>query len=1401
MAEALKITKLYTDNPFTDVLIYCVKLIAYGCVIKSEPEALRNETNESYKKADEYMLAIEGKGDYLFYTYNEEILKQSSVPKNLYRDYLRNSRLIDEKYRDELVSLARKYVLENYEERNNYYRTITGLPKYGDPGIPLVMYKYLIPKDETLFDNITYVHECNGEQARLLEKYGVLDIIKQDYPDEKYLDYLTADISIYKARKCMDKQILYQPSCGLIAIDDQFKLTYENCREFVRRKVDSTAMDYESPQYQNFLICYILFLTMLDIITDLQTHIVKKDILDARCIAYIFEMYGVPYYKSIPIKYQTSMCKNINHLVQYKSSPEEMFTLIDLFGVHDEINVYKYYLLRHRLMDGYGDYRYKEDEMKDSKFNTILEHRQTKRPGTDNTIPYPFPYFLQKGNVMFVWADGYRLVEDEDYEIYGYDKIRFLNDIDPKEITYDFYYDKTTVNSEDEPNTNDSIKLSYYSAKHDDENRVYDVVPPYPDYFKDGNTILVSVNSLFLPLSGFTVNPDTNQVTINDSYRTAGEDVWFVFAYGSNNTIKFESIENTATEDGQTIFDLPEPFPYYIINGNAFVLTLGSIMVLPERYRLINNDTQIEFIDGTKVAKGRSLTFNFIYSTDSIYKPLDHLEHTSYKVYATDFYQYRFKIKFPYENYLERGLKVYVKIFDWFIETEFFDIHGDELRLIDTSMALQPGEFLEVHFIYPKDLYDTQVVAKYRVKTVDKWQKIFTVNFPFDNYVRKGNACIIDAAGTPLTEGVNYEWIDEKKTVLQITDPYLRPFTTQAFTALLIYNPRPDTSIDSELSSVDVEYDGQYQFYLKYPFFPYFQTGHSCLFTNNSTFIRYNEIDFSHEFTTHTIDISKGIKPEGTFPFVFEDIKFDQTPLNSVSGYYFYKGEKIYQLYIYTHKYKIARDQLLTVETRTVPVPKDEVYNIPIPEPFNNYISNQWPYFVDFDRYRQDENNDYEVINDAVVPVSPDVLAPYKNINFTFIYKNCYPWLTSKEDYDNDMDLKFVKIPLEAMTNSDEYVKKLEDIKYYDPVTIADRFWDGIDGMHEDIKAKILEQEFNYSRTKYLSIDNVVSVAELSFDIPYFYSMLYDDVYLENELTVEVPSISPAHKFNLAYLFCYMTAITYVYLGLEDKIMDTPSKVLYCKGFNFKADLEALKKYILDERRLPSDYDVWDFIIPKDQISDIPTFINIFNNNKAIYNTIVEGMAEANDYDIYSIWKKLYDSLMIWKFNQDFFKLSSGKVASSFTEFLEERDTVLYTDIQRIRAIEEEETRQNQIVTTISDIVYILDDFIDSKKFRYIYSFFPGESREYILQYLFTIINFFKSYKVEFLAMNTALNLNDKNENLIRPHDVIASKIVHLDKPEYIALRDSPKFTIKTNKTDSVSSEFREALYFTYSYT
>ena len=171
---------------------------------------------------------------------------------------------------------------------------------------------------------------------------------------------------------------------------------------------------------------------------------------------------------------------------------------------------------------------------------------------------------------------------------------------------------------------------------------------------------------------------------------------------------------------------------------------------------------------------------------------------------------------------------------------------------------------------------------------------------------------------------------------------------------------------------------------------------------------------------------------------------------------------------------------------------------------------------------------------------------------------------------------------------------------------------------------------------------------------------------------------------------------------------------------------------------------------------------------------------------------------MVWKFNKDFFKLNDGKIADTFTQYLEEKDYTLYSSLRDITQIEDNETRLNAIVTNITDIVYILKKYLDTTLFKYIYINYPGVSGEYIIQYLFTMINFFKSYKVILHETNIDLKIDDPNTGVIRFHD-ITNRTNMLDKLDYIHL-DERKVSKLITLHDKDTIGFKDKINISYSY-
>ena len=528
----------------------------------------------------------------------------------------------------------------------------------------------------------------------------------------------------------------------------------------------------------------------------------------------------------------------------------------------------------------------------------------------------------------------------------------------------------------------------------------------------------------------------------------------------------------------------------------------------------------------------------------------------------------------------------------------------------------------------------------------------------------------------------------------------------------------------------------------------------------------------------------------------------------------------------------------------------------------------------------------------------------------------------------DEYELKFLKLPLED--DLDEYIRNENSYIDYDEITYGDTTWDG--GLDHDMVMKsILKEEFNFTRTKYISIDTMYDVAKMSAQQSYFFNFLYDNVELENLLTIQVPFIEPGKDFKLSDIFTLLTALTYYYRGVKDTIMDTHSKVLYVNGFNFKADLASLAESIAEKRvtdiyidheakqlslygdvTIPksgsltleiegvTSEDIAEFIpdisiqtpvkidvecfdggvnisvdtededitvfgklyidmdheniildygstphakeqldnfkIPEVSIPSFEEMKSLYINNINVRDELIKGMNEADNKRIYNVYKDLYDALMTielthtyyekdgaptisdipdpdtyiisgeythankpenppvksndisyyyaiidgyyhkfkngeWVFASELYYYTDSDEDATYSEFLKHVDYSLYNILAEAQLIDDSASRNQFIANVIDSILYALEQYIDTQEFQGLFSNLPIMSSEAVKQYIATVINFYKSYKVDFLGMNTIYTLDDKYDGYIHVIDDMIKKR-YFQKNDFISIYD-----------------------------
>lgn len=383
-------------------------------------------------------------------------------------------------------------------------------------------------------------------------------------------------------------------------------------------------------------------------------------------------------------------------------------------------------------------------------------------------------------------------------------------------------------------------------------------------------------------------------------------------------------------------------------------------------------------------------------------------------------------------------------------------------------------------------------------------------------------------------------------------------------------------------------------------------------------------------------------------------------------------------------------------------------------------------------------------------------------------------------------DLKFLKVPIDD--SYDKYVN--DDINYlsYNDVTDNDKYWNGI--YSEDVvKYNILQKNFNIDITKYMSVDAVYSLTDMAFNLVYFINMLMYIDYDTTKLKIQIPELSNSEQFPLIDCIICLYSLSYLYYGVSDKIMYDPEQILAVKGFNFKVDMNKLRETIADMGYNMDDFMSTEFIIPKEGYIDFDNLVDIYHNNKNLYISLLNGMNNANDYDEYRVYKILFESLMITRLSFSYFNKfgEDGKPPITYNEILREKNSGLYQIIMKCESLDgTSQENQNEISKYINIIVDNIYTYLDSDEFRFIFQGIPTVSLDFIRDYLFKVIDFFKSYKVTIIDGGIIYKIDDLYENKIHINDRIEMNYSMELNNEVVEVHDHIAFDYEANIEDNV---------------
>lgn len=322
-----------------------IMTIAKSIVIKRDDLAKANETLESLRSYDEYIACLKGEQD----INNIVTLRASILAKYVSPDIigscLRDRRNIPKDVLSLVIKDHINYVIEHYEEQNEYYRMLSGLPSKDDYDLIFISGYPIIPQNVP-------IHQLSLDNIAYLESKGVLQTIQKKYPDKPYLHFLGLHkIDLVTAREAKPFQILRSNSSGNSEVDKKFEEEYYKARQYVMIDIYNRNLFVDRPLYEPMMGFLIVTLAIRNTLVPTEDMYLNfEEILDS-----IFESYGIKaYFENFPFTYKKKLVLLLDSLYQRKGTDGIMIDICKLFS-NDNLKAKRYYYLKTYAKDENGE--------------------------------------------------------------------------------------------------------------------------------------------------------------------------------------------------------------------------------------------------------------------------------------------------------------------------------------------------------------------------------------------------------------------------------------------------------------------------------------------------------------------------------------------------------------------------------------------------------------------------------------------------------------------------------------------------------------------------------------------------------------------------------------------------------------------------------------------------------------------------------------------------------------------------------------------------------------------------------------------------------------------------------------------------------------------------------------
>lgn len=454
-----------TLNPMGHIYDSFVEILN-NMTIKYGYLAEEGESTSSKMRADGFLDAVLKRDSfetYVDYKWNEYIEAGISDEGIINEAMKGRTSVVPSQYRTKLLEIRRKRVIKEYEEFNNYYRCLNGLPdatiKQKSTGEEYLEYNktdffyitdamaetYGIDKTipiHLIQDTYNAIEDGLGDRyIALIEGSGYIKKLVEAHPEYPYLKYFgTSRIPLHVSRPAKNFQIIQLKHGNLKnLLYNQFTQIYEQCREYFMTVIYIRSFRTVIDNYDKFIAMAIFVMAIQQLVMKQMQLTVNREFFDIYAVRMLYQAYGIPYNLNLDEESQSRISQNLNLFFQNKATNKGIYDIAAALGFGDNFAIYKYYLSKQHKYDTYGvplfrkttrfnndtgeidivpDYEYMYDiyfhraALEDDKFINTFNDAINTETYNDVTLDDPF-WWRDSNTYKKIWETEYNFVESK----------------------------------------------------------------------------------------------------------------------------------------------------------------------------------------------------------------------------------------------------------------------------------------------------------------------------------------------------------------------------------------------------------------------------------------------------------------------------------------------------------------------------------------------------------------------------------------------------------------------------------------------------------------------------------------------------------------------------------------------------------------------------------------------------------------------------------------------------------------------------------------------------------------------------------------------------------------------------------------------------------------------------